>query len=379
MQARQQGGQDNSMDFLWGVALIIAGVLIVWFFGRTYITQFVYSFKLVEIDLIRYVITTYNTFAFKLHLPPVFANDLNAWQKLINNNQLGVDFQAFSAVLTGVGDYLRYPVCLLLLLLAVFVYVKNVTLKFKNVFNMKRIKILEQKNWPQITPVVELNLVKADINKGPWAMAMTAMQFGKAHKLLKEKQGTDGRPAVELMRGKAHQTFVMQLGPVLSDLNALPIHIKALLAVFAACANEKRKDADKLLHQIDISAKKGGKLNFDGAQELLAKHYNSKAVTKILSKHAYVYTALGSMLELARTDGVLASSEFLWLKPVDRRLWYMLNTVGRQTAVSEIAGAYAHWIAEKKWGGPLRTPMVDEAVKALEAALSEVIYEPDED
>lgn len=378
MQSRQQGGQDNSMDFLWGVALIIVGAVIVWFFARTYIAQSVYSFKLIEIDLIRYVITTYNTFAFKLHLPPIFANDLNAWQKLINNNQLDIDFKSFSSVLTGVGNYLRYPVCLLLLILAVFVYVKNVTLKFKNIFDMKRMKILEQKNWPQITPVVELNLVKADINKGPWAMAMTAMQFGKAHHLLKEKQGADGRLTVELMRGNAHQTFVMQLGPVLTDLNILPIHIKALLAIFAACANEKRKDADKLLHQIDISAK-GGKLNFAGAQELLTKHYNTKVVTKTLQKHAYVYTALASMLELARSDGVLASSEFLWLKPVDRRLWYMLNTVGRQTAVSEIAGAYAHWIAEKKWGGPLRTPMVDEAVKAFEDALSEVIYEPDEE
>jgi intracellular multiplication protein IcmP len=378
MQSRQQGGQDNSMDFLWGVALIIAGVLIVWFFGRSYITQFVYSFKLIEIDLIRYVITTYNTLAFKLHLPPIFANDLNAWQKLINNDQLGVDFQAFSSMLTGVGNYLRYPVCLLLLFLAVFVYAKNVTLKFKNIFDMKRMKVLEQKNWPQITPVVELNLVKADINQGPWAMSMTAMQFGKAHNLLKEKQGTDGRPTVELMRGNAHQTFVMQLGPVLADLNILPIHIKALLAIFAACANAKRKDADKLLHQIDISAK-GGKLNFHGVQELLSKHYNNKVVTKALQKHAYVYTALASMLELARSDGVLASSEFLWLKPVDRKLWYMLNTVGRQTAVPEIAGAYSHWIAERKWGGPLRTPMVDEAVKALEVALSEVIYEPDEE
>ena len=56
---------------------------------------------------------------------------------------------------------------------------------------------------------------------------------------------------------------------------------------------------------------------------------------------------IASLLEMARIDGVLASAEFLWLKPVDRRMWYMLNCVGRQTAVAEIAGLFAHWQAEK--------------------------------
>ncbi len=34
-------------------------------------------------------------------------------------------------------------------------------------------------NWPQITPVLDLDLIKTDIDKGPWAMAMTPMQFCK--------------------------------------------------------------------------------------------------------------------------------------------------------------------------------------------------------
>ena len=87
---------------------------------------------------------------------------------------------------------------------------------------------------------------------------------------------------------------------------------------------------------------------------------------------------MASMLELARTDGVLASAEFLWLKPLDRKLWYMLNSVGRQTAVPEIAGAFAHWTAEKKTKRALRVPMVDEAAKSLEVAMKEIIYEADE-
>lgn len=154
----------------------------------------------------------------------------------------------------------------------------------------------------------------------------------------------------ELQRGPTQQLFVLQLGSMWTGVEALPIHCKALLGAFAASANEDREGSTKLLKQINASAIEDGKLDFTGAEELLAKHISSKVVGKVLQRHAYVYTIFASMLELARTDGVFPSSDFLWLKPVDRRMWYMLNSVGRQTAVTEIAGAFAHWVAEKNWG-----------------------------
>lgn len=122
-----------------------------------------------------------------------------------------------------------------------------------------------------------------------------------------------------------------------------------------------------------------GKLDFTGVSEAAMKYANDKAVQKVIGKHAYVLTVMASLLELARNDGVFATSDFLWLKPVDRRLWYMLNTVGRQTAVPEVAGVYAHWITEHKIQRPLLVPMIDEAVKGLEIALNEIVYEPEED
>lgn len=88
---------------------------------------------------------------------------------------------------------------------------------------------------------------------------------------------------------------------------------------------------------------------------------------------------LPSLLEFARQDGVLPSAEFLWLKPLDRRLWFLLNCVGRQTPFAEIAGAFAHWKAEKEFGKPLTVPMVEEAVNGLEIAVKEIIYKPDEE
>jgi intracellular multiplication protein IcmP len=107
----------------------------------------------------------------------------------------------------------------------------------------------------------------------------------------------------------------------------------------------------------------------------LHKHESSKLVQEVLSKHAYVLTMMAAMLLLARTDGVQASADFLWLKPIDRRLWYMLNTVGRQTPFVEVAGPFAHWVAEREIGRKLLIPMVEEATNALEGSLKEIIYQ----
>jgi intracellular multiplication protein IcmP len=85
-------------------------------------------------------------------------------------------------------------------------------------------------------------------------------------------------------------------------------------------------------------------------------------------------TVMASMLEAARLDGVLSSAEFLWLKPIDRQLWFMLNSVGRWTAVVEVGGPFAHWLAEKEIGRPIKTPLVDQATKALEIAMQEIVY-----
>jgi intracellular multiplication protein IcmP len=129
-----------------------------------------------------------------------------------------------------------------------------------------------------------------------------------------------------------------------------------------------------LLEQIATSAKDTKQLDFSGVRELVAKYSQSKSLIWVLKRHAYRGTMLASLLEIARTDGVLATSEFLWLKPVDRQLWYMLNSVGRQTAFIEVSGLFAHWLAEKAFKCPLKTPMVREAVIGLQAAIESTLY-----
>src|SRR5262245_18406216 len=127
-------------------------------------TKVVYQIKLYEIKIIQYLVATWNTCAFNWNLPPIYGNDLNFWNKIIADGRMDSQFKTLNNIMTDVGNYLRYPFALLLAMFAAIVYSKHAALKFKTIFNMKRIKLLEQQNWPQITPIVDLNLVKEDIN-----------------------------------------------------------------------------------------------------------------------------------------------------------------------------------------------------------------------
>ncbi len=370
--APQQQSPDNSLGPLWIVVGLFLLCWLVWSFFHTQIVSFIFAVKGLEAQVIGLIIPS-------------------AKQLFIQINQLPSDQVTFTELLDksrAVGEYLRYPVILILVALALYIYFAHVNLQFKKVYDMKSLVESERINWPQITPVLKLDLVKEDIDKGPWAMALTPMQFAKKYGLLqKEKKVVTAltmsaklrhQVTVEIRKDEAHRVFVLQLGDYWKNLEALPIATKALFAVFAARINRDRNGAQALLLQIADSAQTG-KLNFSGVDALLRKHVKNKLIARTVHSHAYVLTVMASMLTLARNDGVLASADFLWLKPVDRRLWLMLNSVGRQTVFSEVAGPFAHWNVERVMGRPLRSPRVDEAVNGLEAAIKDILYIEEDD
>jgi len=369
----QGGQQDNSMGMLWGVAAIFAAIGAIWYAFKNYIIIFYLTIKLYEVDFLR------------LFLGDKM-NDLHAALTYALHNVQQLKFTDILMLGHGVGDYIKYPIMLLLIILAFAVYLGNAARVFRNTYNMRSFIKLEKSNWPQITPVVDIDILKMDLDQGPWAMAMQPMQFCKRYRLLQEvhaprREGMTRKEwdkvEVILKRGDASRLFALQLGKLWKGTQALPPHMRALFAVFAARVNSDSKEAARLLAQFSASSK-GGRIDMRGVDDLIKKHENTKEVQKIVTAHAYVLTVMAAMLAGAREDGVQASADFLWLKPFDRRLWYTLNTVGRQTPFVEVAGIFAHWVAEKEAGHRLLVPMVDEATKALEQALKEVIYKPDE-
>lgn len=365
----QQQSGDNSLAPLWIiVGLFVLGWLL-WSFFHVQIVGFVLTIKVWEAHLIA------------IFLPSVAP--IPAEIKHLQPQQ--VEFSQLLDISRTVGNYLRYPIIVILIILALFIYFGHINLQFKKTYTMKSLTEAERKTWPQISPVIKLNLVKEDIDKGVWAMALSPMQFAKKYHLLQKEKTIltmtmastqRNQTTVQIRREAAYPIFVLQLGEYWQGVERLSPSTKALFAVFAARANRDRDGALKLLLQLAESTTTG-RLNFSGVNELWEKHKNNKLVNQIVHSHAYVLTVMASMLELARKDGVLASADFLWLKPTDRSLWFMLNCVGRQTVFPEVAGPFAHWKIERAMGRRLLVPMVEEAVNGLDAAIKEILYIPD--
>lgn len=232
----------------------------------------------------------------------------------------------------------------------------------------------EMEVWPEITPVVGLKLTEGDITKGPWAVSLTEREFAKRHKLLDD----DGN----LNRQKAHDVFVRQLGPIWRGPEALPPYARGLFACFLLSIVGDRAGAIKYLRQMAREHGPGAEgshknIDFTFADAIIDEHRHHKTLRLIESRHAYSLTVLASMLQASRS-GVLASSLFVWLRPVDRRLWYTLNSVGRYRFAVESSGVMSHWLHEKTVGERTIVPMVNEAVLGLEEALGDFIEENNE-
>ena len=368
------GGQDanseNSYAMLWVLALIFVLAAVIWHFFKNQLITFFIALKKYEILMVSFFIDNENM------------QKAIRWTEAANYTN--ITMQDVTVISTFIGEYLKYPICFILVVMGIIMLKGTASMRYTKAYNMDTLAQQEKDNWPQISPVVDIDLIAEDVGKGPWAMSMNPMQFARHYKLLKVEMMADRKAAwkqegvtkATVVRDLATQAFAAQLGPLWQGVDALPPHTKALYAVFLARVEHDTDACRAYLGKMSRSAAKGT-MDYSLTDEYIKK-YQSKAADKCQKKHAYVSTVMVAMLQLARTDGVLASADFLWVKPIDRRLWYVLNCVGRQVSVPEIAGVYAHYFAERELGRALTVPMVDEATNALEKAIANIIYVADE-
>jgi intracellular multiplication protein IcmP len=368
-QAAPQGqsGADSHMGALWIIAALFVFAFLIWMFGHTAIIRAFFILKRIEIAIIQF-----------------FTVGLDSVKNFVLfQHPDDVTFQQATEVANKVGLYLRTPLAIFLGLLSLLLFFKSSAVKFCQTYNMGSLLGAEVTNFPHEIPILKIDLVKEDIEIGPWAMAITPMAFAKKHDLIdaEKPQGDlllsiSNKYKVTLRREKAQALFAEQLGSPWQGVQKLPPYMKALFAAFAAKASRDSDSSRDFLCGISHSSQE--KLDFSGTDGLLKKYADTTQVRAVIEKHAYVLTVFASLIKSARLDGVLPSSEFLWLKPLDRRLWFMLNAVGRQTATIEVAGPFAHWVAELAMGEKIKSPMIEKAVDALDIALQEMIYKPDE-
>ena len=364
--------QTGSLDFLWGAVALVIAVLVIWFLFKLQIVTGVLTLKYWELQVV----------GFFTHEVDPFLPVLDFYR----HNPQQMTYPLMKTLMNDTGQFLAIPFAAICVILGIVLYFGSFATQYRHHHNLKTLYESEKKLWPQIIPTSKQDLLTTPINEGPWAMAMNPMEFAKKHKLLKEihEQGRGAKISdrgmklrVEIIPDKAEQVFMDQLGPIWEGVDKLNDYTKALYAAFVARAHHDRETSRKFLDQISASSA-DGQLDFSGMDKIIEKYRDSKIATAVVKQHAYITTVMASILQLSRTDGVLSSADFLWLKPIDRTLWYTLNNVGRQTSFPEVSGVMAHWHVERELQRKLSVPMVKEAVKGLEHAIAAVIYQPDE-
>lgn len=178
-----------------------------------------------------------------------------------------------------------------------------------------------------------------------------------------------------------HDVFVKQLGPKWEGHAALPPLEKALYAIFCTQMAGKQGEAWKMVEQIAFSWREArydskGKIqsphfaDTKGVDALIQKYSDTLAVREIESLHYHKYNVLQALLGAARKKGRLMHSNLLWVKPMNRALWYCLCGEGGQVAYWEAAGPWAHAQVERLMGRSLAVPMVAGAVMAFRTVMS---------
>ena len=162
------GGQsDNSLGPLWVMVGLCIFLAVIWYLFHGYIVFAFFKLKLLEISLIS-----------------LFSQSLDSTKQLINAiSPESVTFKQVNYIASEVGGYIRIPAAILLLIIGGLIFKSGSAGTFRAKYDMNRLAHTEQANWAQIRPMVDLNLVDEDIEKGPWAMAMTPMDFAKKKNL----------------------------------------------------------------------------------------------------------------------------------------------------------------------------------------------------
>ncbi|EPG9403106.1 hypothetical protein MEE55_005542, partial [Klebsiella pneumoniae] len=123
--------------------------------------------------------------------------------------------------------------------------------------------------------------------------------------------------------------------------------------------NRKERKRTKNLYRPDFSL----------AEKTFQKVWQAEGMQEIHATHQYVRTALSDLLG---HDIRLPPSQYLWLKPIDRTLWYALHGADTASVFVEGAGVIAQTrfeIVVRKEKLPLQIDYVESAIDGLQYEL----------
>lgn len=376
---------DNQM-FLWLALLVIVLVVI----------PAIYAAKAGYINGLLLALA-------KIQLKPFvpFSDEAQiAWAHITGLEPESLSWEQMQGVLRYTGKWVRWPLLLLLAIIgAVAVFMSRVRSLVRRL-NMESLLRNNAETFPCLRPIVgrgKYLLSPASYDAGPWRIARTPVQFALEQGLLLNERGSpflpeqglkNGMASTEspaygharLDEGKALAVLKKQLGPPFTGFDGLSDCRRAAAAAFIAYADGNKKECVAILDEVATSySEKDGELSCP----VLAQDTFASRLLTIWEQHQAVLTEPSlvrhaafelpwfmALLTRARRKGVLAGSQFLWLRPLDRPLWYTLNQCGGRAAWAESFAAWAQYQAEEKAGKTLHEPHIGSAVICLREALA---------
>lgn len=214
-----------------------------------------------------------------------------------------------------------------------------IKLRFKH--NFETLLQYQSQYWKSIVPVVNRDLTND--TSPEWAPARRCVDLARENGLIH---------ANRLKLGETWEFLEGQLGPKWRPAACQP-HEKALFVIFSLRIKRNRKAAAAMLGAINETCRKRGVPDFSAAVKNFDKMVNDRKIRKEIRGFGYTRTVLFQMLVAARRfDGKLPTADFLWLRPLDRTLWYALDRApvdyGRMqvAAFAEGISIVSQWQAE---------------------------------
>lgn len=316
---------------------------------------------------------------------------------------------------TLAGEYWRWVVVPAIGYAAYVVYIRISRISsLTQSHTMKSLLAQQGLVFPAVRPAAmrKRSILDEPMDTGPWRVARSPIQFAAEHHLIKTKE--DGHPKAvpqsmlilknglvnldsDLWDGddalrkrqflfldteKTNEVFNNQIGRNFNGWAKEPKYVQALAACFMLYATGQKSEGRKWLDRMNLSFVERFPVNPDavvdstGAMDVIEKITNKtsgdRSVLRTIRLHGnYSNVLMMALLVLARKKAMLPPSQFLWLRPTDRPLWYALHQMGGRMPWVESAAPWSHFYAVERLGSPISTPHVAEAVEGLHRALDD--------
>lgn len=416
----EKSAGDEYLPLILGFAAI-AAVAIIWYFyyipNKYEVNKFLLWCSWVQFKLLSVISPS-----FEVNARKVFDLIQGSPQKVYDFH-----LKYFWAHWTAAGSYFRWVVFIFLVFLGYRSYYRIGVDRFNRRFNARELLAESSRNFPCMKPLLQVDVSKESQVHGLWAVAMTPLTWVAKNNLILEdgepvapgllvyQDGPqEGQPNLDsclLIEGrnqtlifdsaKCKKLLISQMGPRFTSFDDLPKYQQGLLAALMALAAEDLDGGQALLDQMSASAvlpkekrpfsvefcqkkllgyfpapwvkvsfsRRGRSfsVNTSGSKSLIEKHKDHVEVKRVLAKHEfYVSTIFHALLSAAIRRNYVCSSQWIWLRPTDRWLWYVLNQVGGRTAWAETMGPWCHFLAEEVLRESIEEPYVEEAAEAVE-------------